>query len=108
MSLYDFVYNLQRKPDRIKKRILIVMLVVSFILLSAFWVFMFKRQVSQTTTYSNSETETVGGDKQNIIAPAAAIIEGLKGLKSDISEKISAFKSTSNKEERPVYELPVL
>ncbi len=104
MSLYDFVYNLQRKPDRVKKRILAVLLIVSFILLSIFWVLMFKKQVSQTAINSNKEIETVGGS-QNLMGPAAAIIEGIKGLKSDISKKIGEFKS-GPPAERPVYELP--
>lgn len=107
MSLYDFVYNLQRKPARAKKRILVALLIVSFVILSTFWVYMFKRQISRTMISSGGAEETVGGSGNSLIGPAAAIIDGIKGLKSDIAQKISEFKSESNKKERPVYELPV-
>ena len=106
MSLYDFIYNLQRKPYKTKKRILAGLLVVSFILLSVFWVFMFKRQISRTAINLGGLEETVGGNNQGLIGPAAAIIEGIKGLKSNISQKIEELKSASNKKERTVDELP--
>lgn len=106
MSLYDFVYNLQRKPERAKKTIWTALLIFSFIILLTFWVFMFKKQVYQISANSNGKTETVGGNSNNLIGPAAAIIEGIKGLKSDISQRVGKLKSTPDQKERPVYELP--
>jgi hypothetical protein len=106
MSLYDFVYNLQRKSERTKKGIWTALLIFSFIILSAFWVFMFKKQVYLISANSNGETETVGGNSNSLIGPAAAIIEGIKDLKSDISQKIGKLESAPDTKERQVYELP--
>ncbi len=106
MSLYDFVYNLQRKPYKTKKRILAGLLIVSFIALSVFWVIMFRSQVTKAPILSGGTEETLGGKDQNLLSPVAALIEGVKGLKSDISNKIGELNIGPSEKERPVYELP--
>lgn len=85
------------------------MLVFSFLIMVSFWVFMFKKQVYQLSNLSSGETETVGGIGKNLVGPVSAIIEGVKSLKSDVTEKVSSLKSNSEGEiiERPAYDLPV-
>lgn len=111
MSLYNFVYKLQRKPEKAKRQILIILLVVSFLILAMFWVFMFKIQVSKTTNVDGSVGASLLGEDQKILSPFAALIDGFKGFKSDIAQKVQSYNqnsvSDSNQIVRPVYELPV-
>ncbi len=117
MSLYNFIYNLQRKPDHAKKRVMIVLLVFCFIILSAFWVFMFKRQVSGVDVFSlkpRSQNQLAEPTKSELLSPVAALLEGFKGLKSDITAKLKdatsrlsdSTTSPSETRARKVYELP--
>ena len=111
MSLYNFVYKLQRKPEKAKRQILIILLVFSFLILAMFWVFMFKNQVSKTTNVAGSSGTSLLGEDQKMLSPFAALIEGFRGFKSDITQKIQIYNqnsvSDSNQVVRPVYELPV-
>ena len=114
MSLYDFIYNLQQKPAKQKKRILIFWLTMSFLVLAIFWFYMFKNQLAQNSGVF-SKTETVSGavlGQDKLLSPTAALIEGFKDLKSEIGQKISQFGQTGSagfedKRLRPIYKLPV-
>lgn len=111
MSLYNFVYKLQRKQAWYKRRVLVGLLVVSFLILVAFWVIMFRSQISKTNNlYSagGGEAETLGSEK--MMGPVAALIDGFKNLKSDIAGKLSEFRQKTSEGDtrtRPVYELPM-
>ena len=113
MSLYDFIYNLQRKPAKYKKRVLVFLLAVSFLILAVFWFFMFKNQLAQNSGVS-SQNETVAGallGQDKLLSPTAALIEGFKDLKSEIGQKISQFGQQASpdfedKRVRGVYQLP--
>ena len=112
MSLYNFLYNLQRKSYQSRKRILVGLVAVSFLFLATFWFFMFKNQVSQGT---DPQVSPGSGEfsilDQKLPGPVAALAEGFKGLKSDIAQKIGEYKtkldSGTGGNKRPVYELPV-
>ena len=111
MSLYNFIYNLQKKSERTKQRILIALLLVSFFVLAGFWVWLFKNQVAQISSPQVSGAERVLGGEGKLLSPLASLVEGFKGFKNDVTQKISEYKlnSLSNKIEnaRPVYELPI-
>ena len=113
MSLYDFIYNLQRRPAKYKKRILVFLLAVSFVILAVFWFFLFKNQLAQNSGVF-PKNETVAGallGQDKLLSPTAALIEGFKDLKSEIGQKISQFGQTGSagfedKRVRGVYKLP--
>ena len=114
MSLYNFVYNLQRKNNKTKKRILIGLLVASFIVLMFFWVLMFKNQLQKIDLSQKSGATKLLGDEEKIVSPLAALIQGFKSLKGSASKKINEYGNTvSNNKDmesqkvRTVYELPV-
>ena len=117
MGLYDFIYNLQRKPDRAKKRVMIALLVFCFVMLSAFWVFMFRRQVSGVDIFSlkaKAKNQPAAAAGAELLSPVAALAGGFKGLKSDLSAKLGEFsellsKQTNSPSEtraRQIYKLP--
>ena len=112
MSLYNFLYNLQRKSYREKRRVLFGLLTISFIFLAVLWVFMFKNQVSRgTKSVSTSNLDEVSVLEEKMPGPTAALLEGFKGLKDDITRKIGEYKLKSdlktNGETRSIHELPV-
>lgn len=114
MSLYNFVYNLQRKNNKTKKRILVGLLAISFIVLMFFWILMFKNQLQKIDLSQKSGPAKLFGDEEKIVSPLAALVQGFKSLKSDASKKINEYGNTvSNNKEvesqkvRTVYELPV-
>ena len=113
MSLYDFIYNLQQKPAKQKKRILIFWLAMSFLVLAIFWFYMFKSQLAQNSGVF-PQNETVAGallGQDKLLSPTAALIEGFKDLKSEIGQKISQFghhasSGFEDKRVRGIYQLP--
>lgn len=112
MSLYNFIYQLQRKSERTKQRILIALLAVSFFVLAGFWVWLFKREVAQISSSPVSGAERVLGSEGKLLSPLASLVEGFKGFKQDLADKITEYKTgweanQNDKKERPVYELPV-
>ncbi|MFY9492906.1 MAG: hypothetical protein WAP55_00235 [Minisyncoccia bacterium] len=112
MSFYNFIYNLQKKSERTKQRILIALLVVSFFVLAGFWVWLFKNQVAQISSSPMSGAERVLGGEGKLLSPLASLAEGFKGFKQDLTDKITEYKtgweaSQNDKKERPVYELPI-
>lgn len=78
--------------------------------LAAVWVFMFKNQVSKVSSPQTSGVEKVLGGEGKLLSPLAALAEGFKGFKDDITKKIGEYKLNSPPDEiknaRPVYELP--
>lgn len=119
MSLYDFILKQQQKSQEAKKRILVFLLVVSFIILAAVWVFIFKNQIRQAnlSNLSASSDSLQRQDNQDLrsglISPLAALKDGVIAFKNDLAAKIDFFKTTSesvkNFQEqriRKVYELP--
>lgn len=117
MSLYNFIYNLQRKSDHAKKRVMILLLVFCFIILSAFWVFMFRRQVSGVNIFSlkpAQKNQPAEAAKPELLSPVAALVEGFKGLKSDIAAKLKdatgrlpgSTAAPSDSRVRKIYQLP--
>lgn len=125
MSLYNFVYNLQRKNNKTKKNILVGLLAISFIVLMFFWILIFKSQL-QKIDPSQSGSAKLLGDEEKIISPLAALVQGFKNLKTDASKSISEYKNSvlkngatsqnidssqgqeiKNEKTRTVYELPI-
>ncbi len=110
MSLYNFIYKLQKKPERSRRQILFGVVAVFFVALIGWWVLMFKDQVSKISSSQNTGVENVLGSEEKLLSPLAALAEGFKGFKSDITQKIGEYKlnSSSNRVEkaRPVYKLP--
>ncbi len=112
MSLYNFVYNLQRKPKKTKERILVGFLAASFIVLVTIWFFMFKNQLSQTRTALTPTSAKLLGEDQGLLSPLATLLQGFRGFKNDITQKIGEYRSnnapaTDSENIRPVYELRV-
>lgn len=71
--------------------------------------FMFKSQVAEDSSAQSKSglAKTFGAEK--MVGPVAALIDGFKNLKSDVSDKIKEFKGTIGSENigaRQVYELP--
>lgn len=110
MSLYNFVYNLQRKSKKAKKRILVLLLFFSFAVLLVVWVFMLKSQLSRVSLSGEAGPAKLLGEDQKLLSPMAALVEGFKGFKNDLTKKIGEYKGKISAEPekiRPVYELPI-
>jgi len=120
MGLYDFILKQQKKPPEAKKRILVFLLIISFIILATAWIFIFQSQIKQTnltdfSASSDSSAQLGGQDlKSGLISPLAALKDGVIAFKNDVFEKIDLFKTTAEsiknfKEQRirKVYELPI-
>lgn len=109
MSLYNFLYNLQRKPYQTRKKVLAGLLIFSFLALAAFWVITFKKQVAEGLNGSEESGAAVLGENEKLLSPVAALIDGFKGFKDDIVKKVGEYKAglnTADNSARPVYELP--
>ncbi len=113
MSLYNFLYKLQRRPAKYKVRVLIGLLAACFLVLVVFWVIMFKDQVLRTNgDYSNageSPTATVGS--QDMMSPLTALVDGFKGFQADVAGKVKDLSQqiqngSPDVRTRAVYELP--
>mgnify|MGYP001560423784 FL=1 len=114
MSLYNFVYNLQRKNNKAKKRILVSLLACSFLLLMFFWVVMFKNQLQKIDLSQGSGAAKLLGEEEKMVSPLAALVQGFKSFKKEASDKMGEYGNMVSKKEevkiennRPVYELPV-
>lgn len=109
MSLYDFILKLRKKPDQKKKRVLVFLLAVSFIILAAFWVVMFKRDFYNAIGSGQKSGQAVQyGD--DVLSPLAALVDGFKNLKENFSAKTNDLFNNVKKDNAParsVYELPV-
>ena len=109
MSLYNFIVKLRRKPDHKKKQVVVFLLAVSFVILAAFWVVMFKRDF-YNVSQSGQKSDKVAQYGDDVLSPLAALIGGFKNLKKDFSAKTSDLFNNVKKDNvpaRPVYELPI-
>jgi len=109
MGLYQFIESLQNKPEEQKKRILVLLTLISFVLLVGLWIISFNNQVSfvgQTTD------EAPKNQEDKMLGPLASLKNGLGLVFQDIKGKTSQFLSDTNElirtptKQRPVYELP--
>ena len=77
MSLYDFIAGLQKKSEKTKKRVLMGLLAVSFLILAVFWVIIFKQEVSSVSRTNKSQNVASAlGKTDNILTPLAALVGG--------------------------------
>lgn len=114
MSLYNFLYKLQRRPAKYKIRVLISLLVACFVVLAVFWVVMFKSQVLKTNSdySSNNGSPTIATvGSESMMSPLTALVDGFKSFQADVSNKIKDLgqqlgNSSQDARSRPVYELP--
>ncbi len=71
---------------------------------------MFKNQLNRIRIAEAPPAAKFLGQDQKLLSPVAALIEGFKGFKSDVTRKIGEYKSsnvsTDMENTRPVYELP--
>lgn len=115
MSLYNFVYNLQRKNNKTKQRILVGLLAFSFLVLMFFWVLIFKNQLKKVDITGGSGVTKLLGEEEKMVSPLAALVQGFKSFKKEASNKVDELKSGVAQSEsqdkietnKPAYELPV-
>ena len=71
---------------------------------------MFKDQVSKISSPQNTGAARILGSEEKLLSPLAALTEGFKSFKSDITQKIGEYKLNSSSSQienaRPVYKLP--
>ena len=122
MNLYDFILSLQKKSEPTKRKILVGLVLISFLVLSGLWVVTFKKQFGQGAGLSNTNTEKVRRSSISLAGPFASLKEGFSLVISDIMGKTSGFlldtedildsenlyPETASNEERSVFELPTV
>ena len=125
MGFYEFIKNLQEKPDAKKRRMLISLILVSFIILMAVLIIDLKGRMggNQFLIFGPEDSQDQEQEKNeildNVLGPVAAIKEGFELMIKDIKEKSDElFSETENisqpidqkerisLEERKVYKLP--
>lgn len=117
MGLYDIINNLQKKSDSTKKKILAVLILLSFVALATLWTINFKNQLS-TDFAANPlilEKDEESPQKKQLLGPLASIKNGLSLALADIKDKTSNFLSRTEElvgfpsgPKRPVYKLPII
>lgn len=103
--LYDFIEKLQRKPERVKRRILAGLTVLAAVLLLGGWLYTVKDKVNlESKTEIQSPPVSEGGPP----GPLATLKNGLALVLTDAKDKLGellkASKTTSN--QRKIYQLP--
>lgn len=105
MGLYETIENLQNKSEGARRRILLLLLVISFVLLVSLWVFTIKKQVvnqngSLFGVVPDNQKGTSDKNKQSnsgLLEPLASLKEGLSVVISDI--KNATVEALSSNEE---------
>lgn len=129
MGLYETLHKIQKKPENTKRKILVVLVLVSFLLLVGFWLITFKNQFRSEQSFIFQSNEELGQKEKigsQLLGPVASLKEGFNFIFSDLvkittnffeegkesKEEAAPFgdgrpdSSGREVEERPVYRLP--
>lgn len=121
MSLYEVIDNLQKRPEQTRKKILVILVSVAFLLLLTLWFTTFKKQIANNQILNfmaedqKDKINREGENKAELLGPIESLKDGFGLVIEDIKEKTSEFFSqTENilgeletgQKNRPIYELP--
>ena len=118
MSLYDKISRLQRSPEPYKRRVLLLLVVVSAVVLVGAWGILFKQQIASRDplfAVSPPEAEHVSEKEapSKVISPFASLWAGVKTVSHDVQEAFSEIGTViesleeEDGEPRAVWRLPV-
>lgn len=124
MGLYESLDKLQQKPESTKRKILIVLILISFVLLAGLWATNLRKRIAGDTLLAPNTNETE--DKSSaaqVAGPLTSLKDGFLLIISDVRQKTSEFfaqteeilkdqdlpeaiESETEPEARKIYKLP--
>lgn len=112
--LYDFIAKLQRKPERIKRQVLVALTILAAVLLAVGWLATVKGRLGAAQLNSLKTTEISSPaagqeiESRNLPGPLAALKSGLELVFSDAKDKLGDLLKASETtgSQRAIYQLP--